>query len=281
MRSIREIQQRTIAYFEQYSVPNAKLDTDLLMAHCLGVKRLDLYLDLERPLTDLQLDVLRPLVKRRALREPLQHIIGSLEFAGVTLSVDKRALIPRQETEELFMYACEHVRDRPQTILDLGTGSGALAIALAKKYPQAQVTAVDVSPDALSLAQENSSANASEKTVQFIRSNWYDSLPMDEKYDLIISNPPYLAKGEMTSAAPEVINYEPRIALQSGEEGLDDLQIIIAGAHDRLTTGGLLALEAGIAHNEALMQIAKTARLEGTCIEDLSGRPRFFLATKC
>ena len=280
MRSIREIQQRTIAYFEQHSVPNAKLDTDLIMAHCLGVKRLDLYLDLERPLTDLQLDVLRPLVKRRALREPLQHIIGSVEFAGVTLAVDKRALIPRQETEELFIYACEHARERPQTILDLGTGSGALAIALAKKYPQAQVTAIDASPDALSLAQENSSANATEQTVRFIRSNWYNSLPVDEKYDLIISNPPYLAKGEMITAAPEVIKYEPRIALQSGEEGLDDLQIIIAGAHDRLATGGLLALEAGIAHNEALMQIAKTAQLEGTCIEDLSGRPRFFLATK-
>ena len=281
MQSIREIQQRTIAYFEKYSVPNAKLDTDLIIAHCLGVKRLDLYLDLERPLTDLQLDVLRTLVKRRALREPLQHIIGSLEFAGVTLSVDKRALIPRQETEELFMYACEYARERPQKILDLGTGSGALAIALAKKYPQAQVTAVDVSPDALSLAQENSSANASEKTVQLVRSNWYNSLPVDEKYDLIISNPPYLAKGEMITAAPEVIKYEPRIALQSGEEGLDDLRIIIAGAHDRLATGGLLALEAGIAHNEALLQIAKTAQLEGTCIEDLSGRPRFFLATKC
>ncbi|MEC8405422.1 MAG: peptide chain release factor N(5)-glutamine methyltransferase [Verrucomicrobiota bacterium] len=281
MRSIREIQQRTIAYFEQYSVPNAKLDTDLIIAHSLGVKRLDLYLDLERPLTDLQLDALRPLVKRRALREPLQYIIGSLEFAGVTLSVDKRALIPRQETEELFTYACEHARERPQKILDLGTGSGALAIALAKKFPVAQVTAVDVSPAALSLAQEHSSANASEKTVQFIRSNWYNSLPVDEKYDLIISNPPYLGKGEMVTAAPEVIKYEPRIALQSGEEGLDDLRIIIAGAHDRLATGGLLALEAGIAHNEALMQIAKTAQLEGTCINDLSGRPRFFLATKC
>lgn len=281
MRSIREIQQRTIAYFEQRSVPNAKLDADLLIAHCLGVKRLDLYLDLERPLTDLQLDVLRPLVKRRALREPLQHIIGSVEFAGVTLAVDKRALIPRQETEELFMYACERAGERLQTILDLGTGSGALAIALAKKYPQAQVTAVDASPDTLSLAQENSSANVPEKTIQFIRSNWYDSLPVNEKYDLIISNPPYLTKSEMTTAEPEVIKYEPHIALQSGADGLDDLRIIIAGAHDRLATGGLLALETGIAHNDALMQIAKTAQLEGTCIEDLSGRPRFFLATKC
>ena len=281
MRSIREIQQRTIAYFEQHSVPNAKLDTDLIMAHCLGVKRLDLYLDLERPLTDVQLDVLRPLVKRRALREPLQHIIGSVEFAGVTLAVDKRALIPRQETEELFLYACEHARERPERILDLGTGSGALAIALAKKYPQAQVTAVDVSPEALSLARENSIANLSEKTVKFTRSNWYDSLPENEKYDIIISNPPYLSRGEMTSAEPEVINHEPHVALQSGEDGLDDLRIIVAGARDRLATGGLLALEAGIAHNKALIQMAKTEQLEGKCIEDLSGRPRFLLATKC
>ncbi len=281
MRSIREIQQCTIAYFEEHSVPNAKLDTDLIMAHCLGVKRLDLYLDLERPLTELQLDLLRPLVKRRALREPLQYIIGSVEFAGVTLAVDRRALIPRQETEELFTYACEHVYERPQKILDLGTGSGALAIALAKKYPQAQVTAVDTSPDALSLAQENSSANVTEKTIQFIRSNWYDSLPMNEKYDLIVSNPPYLTKGDMTTAEPEVIKYEPHLALQSGEDGLDDLRIIIAGAYDRLATNGLLALEGGIAHSEAIVQMAKNIQLEGTCIEDLNGRPRFFLATKC
>ena len=261
MRSIREIQECTIAYFEKCSVPNAKLDTDLIIAHSLGVKRLDLYLDLERPLTDLQLDVLRPLVKRRAMREPLQYIIGSVEFAGTIL-------------------ACDNVGECPQRILDLGTGSGALAIALAKKYPQAQVTAVDFSSDALSLAQENSSANISEKKVQFIRSNWYNALPQDEKYDLIISNPPYLTKGEMTTAELEVVKYEPRLALQSGEDGLDDLRIIVAGARDRLATGGLLALETGIVHNESLLLLAKNAGMVGKSMEDMSGRSRFFLATK-
>ena len=280
MRSIREIQECTIAYFEKCSVPNAKLDTDLIIAHSLGVKRLDLYLDLERPLTDLQLDVLRPLVKRRAMREPLQYIIGSVEFAGTILAVDKRALIPRQETEELFIHACDNVGECPQRFLDLGTGSGALAIALAKKYPQALVTAGDFSPDALSLAQENSSANISEKKVQFIRSNWYNALPQDEKYDLIISNPPYLTKGEMTTAELEVVKYEPRLALQSGEDGLDDLRIIVAGARDRLATGGLLALETGIVHNESLLLLAKNAGMVGKSMEDMIGRSRFFLATK-
>ena len=135
MHTVREIKERTETFFSQKNVPNAKLDTDILIAHSLGMKRLDLYLDMERPLTEQQLDVLRPLVKRRATREPLQYIIGSTDFYGLTLKVDSRALIPRQETEELVDRIVARLSEAPKRILDLGTGSGAIAFALASKYP--------------------------------------------------------------------------------------------------------------------------------------------------
>lgn len=158
MLTVREIKQRTEAFFTQKQVPNAQLDADILIAHSLGLKRLDLYLDLDRPLTEAQLDALRPLVKRRAAREPLQYIIGTTEFYGLTLKVDARALIPRHETEELVDYIVGRLTEAPQRILDLGTGSGALALALAFKYGDAEVTAVDQSAEALTLAAENAEA---------------------------------------------------------------------------------------------------------------------------
>ena len=142
--SIREIKERTEAFFESKGVANARLDTDALIAHSLGIKRLELYLDLERPLTESQLAELRPLVKRRANREPLQYIVGTVDFCDMELKVDTRALIPRYETEELVELVSEALSEKPNAILDLGTGSGALALAFAKRYPDASVDAVDV-----------------------------------------------------------------------------------------------------------------------------------------
>ncbi|MGB0263541.1 MAG: peptide chain release factor N(5)-glutamine methyltransferase [Opitutales bacterium] len=274
--SIREIQQRTTAYFEQKGVPNAKLDADLLIAHALGIQRLELYLDLQRPLTAAQLDGLRPLVQRRAGREPLQYIIGSVDFAGVSLKVDARALIPRPETEELFERVCERCQSAPQRILDLGTGSGALAIALAQAYPEASVTAVDRSADALALARENAAAAAA--SIQFVEGSWYSALAAGETFDWIVSNPPYLTTAEMTTAAPEVLAHEPHSALVAGTDGLQDLRTIIAEAPQRLRPGGLLALETGIDQQAELEALVRAAGMTGECVEDLSGRPRFYFA---
>ena len=221
--TIREIKERTEAFFESKGVPNARLDTDTLIAHSLGIKRLELYLDLDRPLTAAQLAELRPLVKRRAEREPLQYIVGTVDFCDMELKVDRRALIPRFETEELVELACEALSASPKTILDLGTGSGALALALAKKYPEASVDAVDVSAAALSLAQENAAALGLDARVTFHEGSWWCPLGLGEQlYDLIVSNPPYLTNEEMTTAEPEVVGHEPHSALVSGADGLDD-----------------------------------------------------------
>ena len=279
--TIREIKERTEAFFESKGVPNARLDTDTLIAYSLGMKRLELYLDLDRPLTAAQLAELRPLVKRRAEREPLQYIVGTVDFCDMELKVDRRALIPRFETEELVELACEALSASPKTILDLGTGSGALALALAKKYPEASVDAVDVSAAALLLAQENAAALGLDARVTFHEGSWWRPLGLGEQlFDLIVSNPPYLTDEEMTTAEPEVVGHEPHSALVSGADGLDDLRLIFKDAASHMKPGGLLALETGIAQAEALDALAAMAGLQGECMEDLSGRPRFYFARK-
>jgi release factor glutamine methyltransferase len=276
MLSIREIKERTEAFFKEKGVPNPKLDTDILIAHSLGIKRLDLYLDLERPLTEAQLGELRPLVKRRADREPLQYIVGTTEFYGLCLKVDKRALIPRHETEELVDLIIEQQEAPPRRILDLGTGSGALALALASKYPEAAVTAIDQSAEALALASENAQQLGIADRINFLEGNWWSPLGNDATFDLIVSNPPYLTEAEMKTAEPEVIEHEPHSALVAGTDGLDDFRILLEGTPKFLANGGLLAMETGIAQSEALTDLAKQVGLTGHSIGDLSGRPRFF-----
>ena len=142
--TIREIKERTEAFFESKGVPNARLDTDTLIAHSLGIKRLELYLDLDRPLTEAQLAELRPLVKRRAEREPLQYIVGTVDFCDMELKVDRRALIPRFETEELVELACEALSDKPKDDSRFGHGVRRVSLSVRKKYPEASVDAVDV-----------------------------------------------------------------------------------------------------------------------------------------
>ena len=279
MLTIREIKERTEAFFKKKSVPNAKLDTDILIAHSLGIKRLDIYLDLDRPLTEAQLTDLRSLVKRRASREPLQYIIGNTEFYGLTLKVDPRALIPRHETEELIELIVERLEAPPKRILDLGTGSGAIALALASRYSDAEVTATDQSEEAITLAKENALALNLSSRVTFIKGNWFEPLDEGARFDLIVSNPPYLTEAEMQTAEPEVIDHEPHSALASGQEGLDDLGLLFKSVPRHLAEGGLLALETGIGQADAIKAMALEVSLHGQSVEDLSEHPRFFFAS--
>ena len=279
--TVREIKERTEAFFESRGVPNARLDTDTLIAHILGLKRLELYLDMDRPLTENQLAMLRPLVKRRANREPLQYIIGTVEFYGMELRVDTRALIPRHETEELVERVVQLLPVAPGKILDLGAGSGALALAFAREYPEAQIDAVDVSPSALSLARENALTMGFESRIRFHEGSWFDPLDRDAgAYDLIVSNPPYLTQAEIATAEPEVTDYEPHLALVSGIDGLDAIRKIFGKAASFLNQGGLLALETGASQQAELDVLSEAANLHGTSGDDLNGCPRFYFAWK-
>ncbi len=279
MESLLEILKRTEAFFAEKGLETPKLETEHLFAHALGCRRLDLYLQFERPLTEPELAKLRPLVRRRGRREPLQHIIGSVDFFGLVLKADARALIPRPETEELVERIINLIDSQPRRTLELGTGTGALVLALAKQFPESEAVAVDLSADALSLARENAGANDLAGHVSFLESDWFSSV--ESVFDLIVSNPPYLTEEEYTSAQPEVRDFEPREALVAGEAGLACLRQILEEAQKHLAEGGLLALETGIAHHARLTEIAQQCGYrQWQSQRDLTHRDRYFFAWK-
>ena len=281
MPSVLEIIQKSSEFLSARGVESARLNAELLIGHALELKRMQLYLQFERVLTEPELEKIRPLVKRRSQREPLQYIIGTVEFGGLKLKVDRRALIPRPETELLIEKIIGLCVQPPRSVLDLGTGTGAIALALAKAFSEAQITAVDVSPEALALAAENVLASGFGPRVRLINSAWFKGLQPEDRFELIVSNPPYLTDAETDAAAPEVRGHEPRSALVGGLDGLVDLREILSEASPFLAPGGLLALETGIAQHAELMVLAAAhgfERIESG--RDLTGRDRFIFAWK-
>jgi release factor glutamine methyltransferase len=281
MLTVLEIIKRSTDFFASKGIESPRLNAELLIGHALGLKRMQLYLQFERPLTDGELDKIRPLVRRRGQHEPVQYITGETDFHGLRLKVDRRALIPRPETEQLVEHALAFCAAPPNRILDLGTGTGALALALAQARPEAAVVAVDLSADALALARENAVAHALDGRVQFIQSDWFAAVPAGVTFDLIVANPPYLSAEEVAAAPVEVRDFEPVMALAAQENGLADLRAILSGASRFLAEGGVLALETGPTQHAALAAAARDAgfsRVESR--RDLAGRDRFVLASK-
>ena len=279
MLTILEIIKKTTDFFEKRGVESARLNAELLVGHALGLKRMQLYIQFERLLAESELEKIRPLVKRRSNREPLQHILGTTEFAGLTLKVDRRALIPRPETEYLVELLVQRLVIRPARVLDLGTGSGAIALALAKAWPESKIVAVEQSEDALALACENMAAVGLDSSVEFVRSDWFERVPVDDKFELIVSNPPYLSDEETDAASPEVKDHEPRQALSAGPDGAVALEKIIRESRGRLMPGGSLALETGIAQHGRLLALLQSEGYSGSeSLKDLTGRDRFVLA---
>jgi release factor glutamine methyltransferase len=284
MLTVLAVVQKTTDFLAAKGVESARLNAELLIGHALGLKRMQLYLQFERELPETDLEKIRPLVKRRSQREPLQHILGETEWSGVKLKVDRRALIPRPETEFLIeLLETRLVPSPPTRILDLGTGTGAIALALAKRFPEATVVAVDASDDALALAGENARALGLDSRVSLVKSSWYTALTAGatEPFDLIVSNPPYLTAAETAAAEPEVRVYEPATALTAAEAGMADLRAIIAGAVAWLKPDGWLALETGIAHHPDLVQLLAIAGWVGVeSKRDLTDRDRFIFARR-
>lgn len=281
MITVLEVIKKSTDFFAGKAVENPRLNAELIVGHALGLKRMQLYVQFERMLTEAELEKIRPLVRRRSQREPIQYITGETEWSGLRLKVDRRALIPRPETEYLVELLQSLLTTPPARILDLGTGSGALALALARHFPESRVCAVDRSGEALALATENAVALGLAERVEFRTSDWFSALQGVAPFTLIVANPPYLSEAETAEAAAEVRDFEPRSALSAAEDGLADLRRIIAGSQPFLEAGGLLALETGIRQHAALTDLCQAngfSRVESR--QDLTGRDRFLFAWK-
>ena len=268
--TIREAVRRAAARFEQAGVPDAAYDAQLMLAHLLGEDRLRMRLDDMRTLDPAVQAAYEAMTARREAREPLQYILGETEFMGLTFHVEPGVLIPRFDTEILCEEALRILGKRGGRVLDIGTGSGALAVSIARLCPAAQVTAVDISPDALAIAERNAKANG--VSVRFVRSDCFAALA-GEKFDMIVSNPPYIPPHEMAELMPEV-RCEPELALAGGEDGLVFYRRIAQEAPAYLNDGGALLFEIGWQQRDDVCALLRAHIGEPYALRDCGGNWR-------
>ena len=274
--TVLEVLQSTTAYFQKRAIESPRLNAEHLVAHSLGKKRIELYLEFERALSESELAPLRELVRRRGQGEPLQHLLGTVEFADHVFTTDKRALIPRPETEQLVEYLCDLPWPENPRLLDVGTGSGVIALSLAARFPKAELHAVDLSADALALARENAERLGIPDRIHFGQGHLLD--PIEGAFDLIVANLPYVAASEAARLAPEV-RHDPAIALYGGPAGDELIRELIATAPLHLQPGGMLALEIGIDQQSGLCDFLAAKNYHDICSKkDYAGNPRFLFA---
>lgn len=272
-------------YLKAKGVPNPRLDAELLLARVLGLKRLDLYLQFDRPLTEAELSGYREFIRRRGTREPLQHIEGEAHFRELILLSDRRALIPRPETELLVDAFKKNLNAIfPESsgvanprVLDVGTGTGAIILSVARELPRCEARACDVSRDALDLARANAARNG--LSVEFVESDLFSGFDANIRWHAIVSNPPYIGEGEMDALEPEVRDHDPRLALVGGPQGWELPTRLLDAARDHLEPNGFLILEIAPPQFPHLRERALAqgwARVDG--LPDYQQENRFLLA---
>jgi release factor glutamine methyltransferase len=279
--TIRKVLTWTTQHFEKRQVDAPRLTAEILLSHVLKTGRVRLYVDLDRPLSKEELATFRALIERRMAGEPTQYLTGVKEFYNRPFKVDARVLIPRPETE-LLVEAALHAlpKDAPSRALDLCTGSGCIAISLAAERPQASVLATDLSPDACALARENAEALGVSARVTISQGDLFAPVPEDARFQLIVSNPPYIASREIPGLSVEV-RREPHLALDGGQDGLTVIRRVIEGARRYLVPGGLLALETAETQGNAVRELLQAAGYENVRVEkDLERRDRLAFGTQ-
>jgi release factor glutamine methyltransferase len=315
--TVLEVIQRSTEFLSKKGVESPRLQTELLLAHLLQLPRMQLYLNFERVLTTVELDSFRELIRRRGQREPLQQIAGSTSFCGLEITVNRHVLVPRPETELLAERAWTFLNELSSNIgpaaaspalpsapvteerrhpspgsdesqagtspfaLDFGTGSGCLAIALAKKSPAANLSALDLSPTAIELARENAASHGLAGRIRFFQGDGFAALPANLHFELIVSNPPYIPSAEVATLEPEVRDFEPRQALDGGPDGLDYYRRLAKEAGPFLKPGGRIMLEFGDGQAESISEIFQEQKWIVEAIqEDYTRRPRIFIARR-
>lgn len=280
-----EILQLGSDHLHKSGVDNPRLDMSLILAHVLGTDRLGLYTDLDRPLSAAELADARKMLARRARHEPIAYLFGRKEFFELDLEVNRATLIPRPETEHLVERAAEWLTateaERPEPLLaDIGTGSGAIAIAGAVHCPRSRWIATDISPEALATARRNAERHGVGGRIEFRHGSLLE--PIAEPLDAILSNPPYVPETDRPTLQPDVVDWEPSGALFSGPDGLDCIRRLVADAPAHLKPGGLLAMECGLGQTDAILALLAATGAFETCRAhaDLAGIPRIVEALR-
>ena len=279
MKTVLETIRSGAPWLEKAGVENPRLNMEHLLAKVLGCRRMQLYMDFDRPLEEEHLAPLRDLVKRRSKGEPLQHLLGTVEFAGREFLCDARALIPRPETEELVeKILAEYRREGalpPSDILDMGTGSGVIGLSLALAFPESRVVLADVSPEALALAQENAAKlGVASERLTLVKSDLFSAMA-GQRFDLIAANLPYIAAAEIAGLSADV-QRDPVLALDGGVCGTELIERFLEELPQHLNLNAFVALEVGAGQTAALAEIMSRLPLRDvTAVNDLSRRDRF------
>ncbi len=278
--TISELLKVSSDYLKRKEIDQPRLTAEILLAYSLDAKRIDLYLNGEKPLTEDEIARFRDFIRRRVSREPVQYITGSQEFRSMAFSVGPGVLIPRAETEllverVLYRLSEDGAPERPR-ILDLGTGSGIIAVTLAAMLPGAYICATDISPDALAYACENATAHGLRDRIDFVLGDWLEPFSPAPGFDVIASNPPYVSIFEWPELQAEVKEYEPEKALLAGEKGMDDICRIISNAPMHLAAGGWLFIETAPWHTGRALRLIESSGCfsESTRSRDYSRRYR-------
>lgn len=265
-------------HLESKGFDHGRLDAELLMAGLIGTDRLNLYLQHDRPLEPPEVERYREAIRRRLRHEPVQYILGTAAFREIEIRVDRRALIPRPETEVLVGVVLDWAarREGDLSALDVGTGSGVIALSLLAEGGFARAVGTDASAEALALAGENARALGLSERLELRQGSLWQPVAAGERFDAIVSNPPYVAEGERDGLDAEVAEWEPAAALFAGADGLDVLGPLVEGAPERLERGGLLAVEVGLGQAEAVAERMENsgAYVDVRVVKDLTGRPR-------
>ena len=270
----------TTDYFSSRGIDTARLDAECLLAHALGVDRVRLYIDFEKPVSTEERSGFRELVRRRGTdRVPVSHLIGSREFWSLPLFVSPDVLTPRPDTETLVQVALDQIAVKTPLILDMGTGSGAIALALLSELPNAHVGATDVSSVALAVARKNADVHGFADRIEFREGSLFEPVAC-ERFDIVVSNPPYLAEVNRSQLPPE-LDHEPDVALFAGSAGLDVLRDLWAGVADVLVPGGVAAFELSSEQVPAVSDGLRDAGLADVmCFRDFEDRPRVVAGRK-
>jgi len=275
----------TATYLQQHGSQTPRLDAEVLLAHARGCQRIELYTAFNDPADEPLRTAFRELVRRRAGGTPVAYLVGYREFYSLRFRVSPDVLIPRPETESLVIAALDWAGSRAAEgleIVDVGTGSGVLAICLARYLPTARVLAIDVSPAALAIARANASDLGVADRVEFVQSDLFAAVPADRMFDLVVSNPPYVSRQEMEQLPVDVREHEPRLALEAGETGADVIERLIPQAAERLRPGGKLLFEISPmleVRGRALLEAERRLKPDAT-INDLAGMARVVQAER-